>query len=117
MSDSWPTEHSEEQALTEQERTAAIEAAESRRGVRQIGSLTDEDIRDRRIARGLRRKFAWAFFYILVGQLLVVYGIFVFVGLGFLDVEPRTLEILTGGTLAETFGIVLVIVRYLFSWV
>lgn len=101
--------------LSEGERAAALEAATE--SPVSIEHLRGERIRDLREARSLRKWYARWFLGILAGQLIAVYLLFVLVGSEVLEIAPRTLEILIGGTLAETFGIVFVIVRYLFSWV
>ena len=52
---------------------------------------------------------------ILIGQLLVMNGIFVLIGAKLLHFSDFVINLFMGGTLAEVFGIVLVMARYLFS--
>ena len=51
----------------------------------------------------------------LKGQLLVMNGIFVLIGAKLLHFSDFVINLFMGGTLAEVFGIVLVMARYLFS--
>jgi hypothetical protein len=63
----------------------------------------------------LKKMYAHWFIWILIGQLFVMNLVFVSVGAGWLQYENLTLQIYMSGTLAEVFGVVFVITRYLFS--
>jgi hypothetical protein len=64
----------------------------------------------------LKKKYAHWFIWILLAQLLVMNVVFVAVGLHWLCFdEPSYLQIYMSGTLAEVFGIVFLITKYLFS--
>lgn len=63
----------------------------------------------------LKKLFAKWFIGILIGQLLVMNGIFICIGAGLLHFSDFVINLFMGGTLAEVFGIVLVMARYLFS--
>lgn len=63
----------------------------------------------------LKKIFAWSFICILVGQLLVMNAVFVLVGAKVLSFEQFALNLYMSGTLAEVFGVVLIMARYLFS--
>lgn len=80
-----------------------------------LDPVTKEDVADRQSDRALREKYAIWIFKILVIQLVIMNYVFVCVGIGWLKYEKRgTLELYLGGTLAEVFGIVLVVTRNLF---
>lgn len=71
---------------------------------------------DLRTDTELKRLYATRFSWILIGQLAVMNGVFIGVGVGCLNFdEPLHLNLFLGGTLAEVFGIVFVITKYLFS--
>lgn len=81
----------------------------------QIERLSNEDVLDRQVDRRLRQRWATIFVWILTIQLLVMNGVFIFVGLNFLQYQQKwVLELYLAGTLTEVFGIVLVITRNLF---
>ncbi|MFC0179009.1 hypothetical protein [Thorsellia kenyensis] len=89
-----------------------------------LGSLSPEDIEKRYNLINqddlttditLKKKFAYYFFWVLGVQLAVMNAVFIFVGLGGLDFSDVALNIYMSGTLIEVFGIVLVMVKYLFS--
>lgn len=63
----------------------------------------------------LKRLYANWFVGILAGQLLVMNCVFVAVGIGCLKFSEPVLQMYMAGTLAEVFGVVYVITRYLFS--
>lgn len=63
----------------------------------------------------LKKLFATWFIGILIGQLLVMNGIFVCIGAGWLKFSDFVINLFMGGTLAEVFGIVLIMAKYLFS--
>jgi hypothetical protein len=87
--------------------------------VHQISKLDEAEQRariyDQQTDTELKRKYANNFFWLLVAQLIVMNCVFVFVGKGLLNYTEMTLNLYMGGTLAEVFGVVLVITRYLFS--
>lgn len=72
-------------------------------------------IDDQRADTSLKVLYAKRFIWILVGQLLLLNAVFIGVGLGCLQFsEPMHLNLFMGGTLAEVFGAVFVITKYLF---
>jgi len=76
--------------------------------------LQTQDIEDRTVDRELKKQYADWFIWILIGQLVIMNVIFIVTGLGYLNFSHWALELYMGGTLAEVFGIVLVITRHLF---
>lgn len=72
-------------------------------------------IDDKRTDTELKKLYAYRFIWILIGQLLAMNLIFVAIGFGFLKYSDFVINLFMGGTLAEVFGIVLVITKYLFS--
>lgn len=62
----------------------------------------------------LKRDYGKKMYKILVGQISVMNFIFIMVGFGAFDFSDEALNLYVGGTLAEIFGLVFVIVRYLF---
>lgn len=81
-----------------------------------LDPLTEAHVDDKKTDTRLKKLYAYWFIGILIGQLLVMNGIFVLVGLDMLRFsEPTHLNLFMGGTLAEVFGVVFVITRYLFS--
>lgn len=87
--------------------------------VRELDKLDIEErqanIEDRRTDTRLKKKYANSFFWLLVAQLIVMNLVLISVGLGYLNYTEIALNLYMGGTLAEVFGVVLVITRYLFS--
>jgi hypothetical protein len=77
--------------------------------------LIQQDVHDRVSDRALREKYAWWFVLILVFQLVAMNAIFMAYGYRVLSFDEVSLRIFMGGTLAEVFGVILVITRYLFS--
>lgn len=72
-------------------------------------------IDDQRADTTLKVLYAKRFIWILVGQLALLNAVFIGVGLGCLHFsEPMHLNLFMGGTLAEVFGAVFVITKYLF---
>ncbi|MDR3159948.1 MAG: hypothetical protein LBU11_13310 [Zoogloeaceae bacterium] len=69
---------------------------------------------DLRADTALKKTYAKWFIGILIGQLLLMNLIFGLVGAGWLRFSDYALHLYMGGTLAEVFGVVLVITRYLF---
>lgn len=70
---------------------------------------------DLRTDTQLKRHYAYWFIGILIAQLLIMNLIFILVGVGKLTFADYVLHLYMGGTLAEVFGVVFVITRYLFS--
>ncbi len=63
----------------------------------------------------LKAGYGRSMFWLLVGQLIMMNLIFACAGAGWLFFNRFELNLYVGGTLAEIFGIVLIIVRYLFK--
>ncbi len=76
--------------------------------------LGAEDIEDRRADRKLKKTYACFLLLILVVQLTVMNIVFWRTGSGYLSFEKWTLDLYMAGTLAEVFGVVLVITKHLF---
>jgi len=84
--------------------------------LKKLDPLTEARVDDQRTDTKLKKLYAKWFIIILAAQLLAMNVIFVFVGLDRLQFkEPTHLNLFMGGTLAEVFGVVFVITRYLFS--
>lgn len=62
----------------------------------------------------LRGKYAHWFFWLPLGQLVALNAIFVVHRLGWLRFDDWEFNIYVGGTLLETFGVILVVARGLF---
>lgn len=94
-------------------------ALENKNEVHELKKLDPEiaaRINDQITDTGLKKLYAYWFIGVLIAQLFVMNGIFIAVGLSWLNFQDSThLNLFMGGTLAEVFGIVLVITRYLFS--
>jgi hypothetical protein len=69
---------------------------------------------DLRADTALKKIYASRFIWILMGQLAMMNLILLLVGVGCLQFSDHVLPLYMGGTLAEVFGVVLVITRYLF---
>lgn len=76
--------------------------------------LEAEEIKSLKSDRDLKEKYGKWFIWILIGQLLFMNGTFLVTGTGKLKFSDLTLELYIGGTIAEVFGVVLVITRHLF---
>ncbi|HAX5210389.1 TPA: hypothetical protein JZG45_005366 [Escherichia coli] len=63
----------------------------------------------------LKKMFAHWFIGILIGQLVVMNVVFILIGVGMLHFNDLTINLFMCGTMAEVFGIVAVMARYLFS--
>lgn len=63
----------------------------------------------------LKKRFAHYFKVTLATQLITMNIIFIFVGFGILKFSDYTINLYMTGTLIEIFGIVCIMVRYLFS--
>jgi hypothetical protein len=77
--------------------------------------LIKQDINDRISDRVLKRAYAFRFIWILVAQLVVMNFIFIGTGLGWFNFNEWALNLYMTGTLAEVFGVVMVITKNLFS--
>lgn len=93
---------------------ARIRASIASPNTKLLAPMEQEDIDDRRLDRALREKYAKWFVWILIGQLVAMNLVFLLQGVSFVVYDAITLRIYMGGTLAEVFGVVLVITRYLF---
>lgn len=69
---------------------------------------------DKKSDTRLKRLYAVWFIGILIGQLVLMNLVFIGVGVGCLSFHEYALHLYMGGTLAEVFGIVFVITKYLF---
>lgn len=99
-----------------------IRQASSQRGLegqKQLETLDPEKqarVNDFKVNTELKIKYAYWFVLILICQLLTMNAIFIMVGRKILQFDdPKYLQIYMGGTMAEVFGVVFVITRYLFS--
>lgn len=73
-------------------------------------------VKDQETDTDLKRLYGKGFIILLALQLVAMNGVFVSVGFGWLKFsDPNHLSLFMGGTLAEVFGIVFVITKYLFS--
>ncbi len=79
-----------------------------------VHPLLEQKIRDSEQDRSLKKKYAYWFVKILICQLIIMNLVFICVGVGKLHFETWSLNLYTSGTLAEVFGIVLVITKNLF---
>jgi len=80
-----------------------------------LNPIEQENLDRRRSDRKLRETYAKRFLLFLAAQLIVMNIVFVATGLGWLKYKNRwTLELYMGGTLAEVFGIVVIVTRSLF---
>ncbi|WP_237061818.1 hypothetical protein [Microbulbifer zhoushanensis] len=77
--------------------------------------LTGQKVEDLKTDRALRKGYAQGLLVILALQLGIMNLVFFLVGLGQLDYEQWSLNLYMAGTLAEIFGLVLVITKYLFA--
>lgn len=80
----------------------------------EVDPLTQSQLDDAALNRQLKERHAKAFARILIGQLIAMNFIFFATGLGWLHYERWTLDLFMSGTLAEIFGVVLVITKNLF---
>lgn len=79
-----------------------------------VDPLMAQELRERETVDELKKRYAKWFIWILITQLFVMNAIFVITGVGLLDFSQWALNIYMSGTLAEVFGIVLVITKHLF---
>lgn len=63
----------------------------------------------------LKKTFAIIILIILIGQLIITYTIFILIGLKILKFSELTINILISATLLETYGLINVILKYLFN--
>jgi hypothetical protein len=84
--------------------------------IERLGPLADAKVKDQLADTELKKRYANWFIWILIGQLVAMNAIFIATGIDYLHFQdPTHLNLFMGGTLAEVFGVVLVITRYLFS--
>ena len=82
----------------------------------ELDPITKAEVKDKETDTDLKRVYAYGMIGILGAQLLIMNIVFVAVGCGWIKYEDSSyLKIFMGGTLAEVFGVILVITRYLFS--
>ncbi len=77
-------------------------------------AMLAEKVADSQADRELKKTYAFWFLWILIGQLIIMNGIFIAVGFGLLQFEEWPLNLYMGGTLAEVFGVIFVITKNLF---
>lgn len=100
----------------EQIRRTLVDAQKSPKEVKELDPVQQAEVDDRTTDTRLKRLYAYWFIGILIGQLFVMNLVFILAGVDVLKYEhPTYLNLYMGGTLAEVFGVVLVITRYLFS--
>ncbi len=94
----------------------ALENKDQATELTQLDPLTQAKVDDQVADTGLKKRYANWFIWILIGQLTAMNAIFIATGIDYLHFQdPTHLNLFMGGTLAEVFGVVLVITRYLFS--
>ena len=81
---------------------------------KEVSPLDASHLRDAALDRKLKKQYARGFIYILIGQLFLMNTIFALAGCKILNYEPWTLDIFMSGTLAEVFGVVVIITKNLF---
>jgi len=79
-----------------------------------LDPLTVEDIENKRSDRRLKKGYAKWIMVILIIQLLIMNIVFILTGFKLLVFDKYVIDIYLTGTLAEVFGIVLVITKNLF---
>ncbi|AZZ97381.1 hypothetical protein [Pseudoalteromonas sp. R3] len=79
-----------------------------------VDPMQAQKVKDAESDRDLKQKYAWWFIGILVVQLFIMNAVLVLVGLEKLQFEEWTLNLYMAGTLAEVFGVILVITKNLF---
>ncbi|MCG7563738.1 MULTISPECIES: hypothetical protein [unclassified Pseudoalteromonas] len=79
-----------------------------------VDPMQVQKVKDAESDRGLKQKYAWWFIGILVVQLFIMNLVLVLVGMDKLHFEEWTLNLYMAGTLAEVFGVILVITKNLF---
>ncbi|WP_432744822.1 hypothetical protein ABXJ76_05295 [Methylobacter sp. G7] len=94
----------------------ALEAKDQTIELKSLDPLTQAKVDDQVADTELKKRYANWFIWILIGQLVAMNAIFIATGIDYLHFQdPTHLNLFMGGTLAEVFGVVLVITRYLFS--
>jgi len=94
----------------------ALENKDQATELTRLDPLTQAKVDDQVADTGLKKRYANWFIWILIGQLAAMNAIFIATGIDYLHFQdPTHLNLFMGGTLAEVFGVVLVITRYLFS--
>jgi hypothetical protein len=73
-----------------------------------------EDLRFRASTRHFREIYAYILAALLVGQLLVIDGIFLAVGMGWLQYEVGPLRVFVSATIAQVVALGMVIVHHFF---
>lgn len=91
-----------------------LKAVEEKSGALTETSEMSQDELDQKSNRELKRNYAYWFIGILIAQLVVMNGVFVFHGLGLLQFAEFTLQIYITSTLLEVFGVIVLIVHNLF---
>lgn len=81
--------------------------------LREINGL-NQDNKDRAQDRDLKKLYAKRMIHVLISQLLIMNLIIIGVGFRWIYLENWVLSIFMSGTLAEVFGIVLIITKSLF---
>jgi hypothetical protein len=96
--------------------TEEVNAAGSKgKSLENLDPEVESNLRDKAQDRTLRRMYAVWFVWILIVQLALMNAVFVLVGRpGWLRYDNVTLDIFVSGTLAEVFGIVVIITKNLF---
>lgn len=82
--------------------------------VTKVDPLVQSQLDDSQNDRELKKRYANYFIWILVGQLFAMNLAFILVGFKWMEFERYELELYLAGTLAEVFGIVLIITKNLF---
>lgn len=81
--------------------------------VRETSAMSQDD-KDRETDRALKKTYACWVLGLLIGQLLLMNVVLVLTGLKILTFDEWLIKLYLSGTLAEVFGIVIVITRHLF---
>ncbi|QTL33985.1 hypothetical protein [Pseudoalteromonas viridis] len=79
-----------------------------------VDPMQVQKVKDAESDRGLKQRYALWFIVILAVQLLIMNLVLVLVGMDKLHFEEWTLNLYMAGTLAEVFGVILVITKNLF---
>ena len=89
-------------------------AGESKTTIQDLDPLIHQEIQNSEQDRDLKKMYATRFMWILVVQLVVMNIMFFLVGCKLLTFGDLVLDIYITGTLAQVFGVVLVITKNLF---
>ena len=79
-----------------------------------VHPLLQSELDDHEQDRKLKRSYARWFIRILIGQLVAMNVVFILAGCNKLHYEQWTLDLFMSGTLAEVFGVVVIITKNLF---